>query len=176
MGSAVAYFLKRLAPGCDVAVIEADKTYEFASTLRASGGARRQFSCHENIEMSNFSIPFIKAADPELGVDGEAAHVEWREGGYLFIVSREHAGMLRANHEVQLAHGVKADLHDAAGLGGRFPSMNVDDIECGVHTPEDGWCDPNGLLQAFRKKARSLGASYVYDRVVSIDGNGSRLA
>src|SRR5947199_3365698 len=126
--------------------------------------------------MSNFSIPFIKAADPELGVDGEPAHVEWREGGYLFIVSREHAGMLRANHEVQLAHGVKADLLDAAGLGARFPSMNVDDIECGVHTPEDGWCDPNGLLQAFRKKARSLGASYVYDRVVSIDGNGSTLA
>src|SRR5438445_555035 len=56
------------------------------------------------------------------------------------------------------------------------PGCDVADIECGVHTPEDGWCDPNGLLQAFRKKARSLGASYVYDRVVSIDGNGSTLA
>jgi glycine/D-amino acid oxidase-like deaminating enzyme len=169
MGSAVAYFLKRLAPGCNVAVIEPDKTYEFASTLRASGGARRQFSCPENIAMSNFSIPFIKAADEELSVDGESAHVEWRQGGYLFIVSREHADMLRANHEVQLAHGVKADLLDAAGLSARFPSMNVSDIACGVHTPEDGWCDPNGLLQAFRKKARALGALYVHDRVVSIE-------
>ena len=40
-GSAVAFFLKRLAPAADVVVIEPDRTYEFASTLRASGGARR---------------------------------------------------------------------------------------------------------------------------------------
>ena len=43
VGSATAYFVKQLAPACDVAVIEPDSTYEFASTLRASGGARRQF-------------------------------------------------------------------------------------------------------------------------------------
>jgi glycine/D-amino acid oxidase-like deaminating enzyme len=38
MGSAVAYFLKRLSPACRVVLVEADETYEFASTLRASGG------------------------------------------------------------------------------------------------------------------------------------------
>jgi len=176
MGSAVAYFLKRLAPGCNVAVIEPDTTYEFASTLRASGGARRQFSCPENIEMSNFSIPFIARADQELCVAGVPAHVEWRQGGYLFIVSRRHADVLRANHEIQRAHGVKADLLDARGLSARFPSMNVGDIECGVHTPEDGWCDPNGLLQAFRNKARSLGARYVHERVVAIEDGQPAMA
>ena len=147
MGSAVAYFLKRLAPTASVVVIEPDKRYEYASTLRASGGARRQFSCPENIQMSNFSIPFIKRAGEELAVDGDPAHVEWREGGYLFIVGDADVNTLRGNWEVQRAHGVQADWLDADQLHARFPSMNVADIAAGMHTPEDGWCDPHGLLQ-----------------------------
>ncbi|HQU48014.1 MAG TPA: FAD-binding oxidoreductase [Casimicrobiaceae bacterium] len=169
MGSAVAYFLKVLAPAADIAVIEPDRTYEFASTPRASGGARRQFSCPENIEMSNYSIPFIERADRELAVGDEPASVEWRRGGYLFIVGEADLPVLRANAEVQRSLGVRADLLDADGLHERFPSMNLDGIAGGVHTPDDGWCDPTGLLQAFRRKARSLGARYVDDRVVAID-------
>ena len=99
VGSSVAYFLKVLAPAARVAVIERDSTYEFASTLRASGGARRQFSCPENIAMSNFSIPFIASADTTLSVDGEPAHVEWRAGGYLLIVGAGGVDTLRANYE-----------------------------------------------------------------------------
>lgn len=169
VGSAVAYFLKRLAPATRVVVIEPDGTYEFASTLRASGGARRQFSCPENIGMSNFSIPFIERAGEDLAVDGHPADVEWREGGYLFIVGPAEVEMLRRNCAAQQAQGVEADWLDVDALRARFPSMNVEGIAAGVHTPQDGWCDPNGLLQALRRKARALGADYVDDRVVGID-------
>jgi FAD-dependent oxidoreductase domain-containing protein 1 len=168
-GSAAAYFVKQLAPACSVVVIEPDSTYELASTLRASGGARRQFSCPENIEMSNFSIPFIRDADTALAIDGAPAHVEWREGGYLFIVGPSDLDALRANHDVQRAHGVCADWLDGDALHAKYPSMNLDGIAAGVHTRQDGWCDPNGLLQAFRRKSRSLGVQYVGDRVVAID-------
>src|SRR5262249_20864957 len=154
-----------LSPAIDVAVIEPDRTYEFASTPRASGGARRQFSCPENVEMSNFGIPFIERADAELAVDGEPAHVEWRRGGALFIVGEAELPVLRENAAVQRSLGVRADLLDRDGLHERFPSMNLEGIAGGVHTPDDGWCDPTGLLQGFRRKARSLGAVYVEDRV-----------
>src|ERR1035437_3488201 len=60
IGSAAAYFLLKEAPSLRVCVVEADSTYEFASTLRASGGCRVQFTCPENIEMSKYSIDFIK--------------------------------------------------------------------------------------------------------------------
>ncbi len=173
VGSSVAYFLKSLAPAADVVVIEPDSTYEFASTLRASGGARRQFSCPENIEMSNFSIPFIAGADEALAVDGEPAHVEWRRGGYLFIVGDADVGVLRGNCDIQRAHGVDAVWLDVDGLRARFPSMNLDGIAAGVLTPHDGWCDPNGLLQALRRKARASGCAYVDDRVVAIDHDAS---
>ncbi len=169
VGSAVAYFLKRIDPACDVAVVEPDSTYEFSSTLRASGGARRQFSCPENIAMSNVSIDFIAGADELLAVDGVPAQVEWRQGGYLFIVGPADVDALRANHAVQREQGVVAHWLDTDALRARFPSMNLDGIVAGVHTPQDGWCDPNGLLQGLRGKARSLGARYVTDRVVAID-------
>ena len=169
VGSSVAYFLKVLAPAARVAVIERDSTYEFASTLRASGGARRQFSCPENIAMSNFSIPFIASADTTLSVDGEPAHVEWRAGGYLLIAGAGGVDTLRANYERQCAHDVAADWLDADALRARFPSMSVHGIAAGVHTPDDGWCDPNGLLQGLRRKARSLDVDYIEANVVGID-------
>ena len=46
--------------------------------------------------------------------------------------------------------------------------MRVDDLGAGAHTPHDGWCDPNGLLWGFRRKAVELGAVYVAARVTGI--------
>ena len=84
MGSCAAYFLKMSKPEMTVAVIEPDPTYEFASTVRASGGARRLFSCPENIMMSNYSIDFIKNFSEVMAVNGEPAPIDWNEQGYLF--------------------------------------------------------------------------------------------
>jgi len=86
IGSSTAYFLKALAPTASVCVIEPDPTYEFASTLRASGGVRVLFSCPENIAMSLFSRDFIKRFPIEMAVGDREAPVDWVEGGYLFIV------------------------------------------------------------------------------------------
>src|SRR5215510_3703757 len=61
IGAAVAYYAKTLDPSIDVTVIERDPTYELASTPRASGGVRRLFSLPENIELSNYSIPFFES-------------------------------------------------------------------------------------------------------------------
>jgi FAD-dependent oxidoreductase domain-containing protein 1 len=169
MGSSVAYFIKRLAPACTVAVIEPDDIYEFASTLRASGGARRLFSCPENIEMSNFSIDFIGKFGEMMAVAGEAPDVGWKKGGYLFIVSPEGLDVILANCEVQRRHGVNVLLLDPQALKARFPSMRTEDLAAGVLSPDDGWCDPNSLLQGFRRKARSLGAVYVRDKVVALE-------
>jgi len=168
MGCSTAYFLKTLAPGLEVCVIEPDPTYEFCSTLRASGGARRLFSCPENIAMSNWSIEFIQAFPQAMAVDGREAPVDWVEGGYLFIVPPEGMGILEQSHAAQLAQGCEVELLTPAQLKERFPSMRVDDLAGGSHSPRDGWCDPNGLLQGFRRKAISLGASFVQDRVTAL--------
>src|SRR3954464_1071257 len=86
VGASVAYFLKLLEPAVDVTVVERDASYEFASTPRASGGVRRLFSLPENIELSNFSIPFFEQFAQTMAVDGEPAEIGFKKNGYLFIV------------------------------------------------------------------------------------------
>src|SRR5690554_6562573 len=90
IGSSVAYFLLKNDPQASVCVIEPDSTYEYASALRSSGGCRVQFTGEENIAMSLFSIDFIKQFDKHMSTDKHPAHVDWVEGGYLFIVPPEH--------------------------------------------------------------------------------------
>src|SRR5215510_6163140 len=169
VGSSVAYFVRQLSPGASVCVIEPDPTYEFASTLRASGGCRVQFSCPENIDMSLFSIQFIRDFSRDMSLLDRPAEVDWVEGGYLFIVPPEHTKSLEANVELQLARGCEVELLTPAELREHFPSINVDDLGGGAYTPRDGWCDPNGLLWGFRKKAQSLDVAYIKDRVVGAD-------
>lgn len=172
IGSSVAYFLLKEAPGLAVCVIEPDPTYEFASTPRASGGCRVQFSCPENIEMSKFGIDFIKTFESTMATNGRPAPVDWVEGGYLFIVPPEHVRALEANVRRQRAHGCVVELLTPAELKGKFPSMKVSDLGAGALTPHDGWCDPNGLLWGFRRKAIELGATYIQDRVEAANFDG----
>jgi len=169
VGSSVAYFVKELSPDASVCVVEPDPTYEFASTLRASGGCRVQFSCPENIDMSMFSIQFIRDFASRMSLPDRPAEAGWVECGYLFIVPPERMQLLEANVELQLARGCEVKLLTTSELRKHFPSMNVDDLGGGAYTPRDGWCDPNGLLWGFRKKAQSLGVAYIKDRVVEAD-------
>jgi FAD-dependent oxidoreductase domain-containing protein 1 len=172
-GASAAYFLRSHPRGCRVAVIERDTSYRLASTPRASGGVRRLFSLPENIALSDYSIPFFERFDSEM--DGEPAAVNFRKGGYLFIVPPAAVRVLERNFATQKANGVRVEWLDRKGLKDRFPSMNVDDLGAGVLSPDDGWLDPYGVLQGLRKKARALGAEFVHDEVVGLDVEQRRL-
>jgi FAD-dependent oxidoreductase domain-containing protein 1 len=176
IGCSVAHFIKEIAPETSVAVIEPDPTYEWASTPRASGGCRVQFTTPENIEMSRFGIDFIRSFDRTMGVEGRPAEVGWVEGGYLFIVPPGAAKALEANVARQVAMGCTVDLLTPDELKGRWPSMNVEDLGAGAHTPHDGWCDPNSLLWGFRRKAASRGVAFVNARVTGIDHTRTRVS
>lgn len=167
LGSSVAYNLVYASPGLRVCVIEADATYEFASSPRSSGGVRVQFTCPENIEMSLFSISKIKAFEHEMESNGRAAPIDWVEGGYLFIVPPEHSKALERNIHTQQEVGCNVVLLTPAQLQERYPSMYTGDLGLGALSPQDGWCDPNGLLWGYRRKATELGATFITDRVVA---------
>lgn len=175
IGSSVAYFLKMADSRTSVCVIEADPSYEFASTLRASGGARRLFSCPENIEMSNFSIEFIKTFPETMATKDGLAEVGWREKGYLFIVGQKDMPMLEASFEQQRTLGCEVYLLNQTELKQRFPSMNVSDLTAGNYSPRDGWCDPNSFLQGFKRKGKELGVKWVTDRVSAINTSGNKV-
>ena len=173
-GCAAAYFLK-LAGVERVCVIEPDPTYAKAASPVATGGCRRLFALPENIRMSQFSIEFFKDFGRHLAVDGHAPDVQWKEWGYLFVVGAVHESVLEANFAVQQGLGVKVELLDRAAIATRYPWMRSDDLALGVLSPEDGWLDPNSVLQGFRKKAQAMGATFLRDRVVDVYTEGRKV-
>ena len=174
MGSSAAYFL-RLAGVPGICVIEPDPTYAKAATPLATGGCRRLFARPENIRMSQFSIGFFKDFAAHVAVDGVAPDVQWKERGYLFVVGAGHERVLQENYRTQESLGVRVELLDPAAIAARYPWMRCDDLALGVLSPEDGWLDPNSVLQGFRKKAQAMGAEFRRDRVVDVFTGGKRV-
>jgi FAD-dependent oxidoreductase domain-containing protein 1 len=175
IGAAAAYFLRSHPRAGRVAVIERDTSYQLASTPRPSGGVRRLFSLPENIALSNYSIPFFERFDAEMAVDGERPAINFRKGGYLFIVPPAAARVLERNFEIQKTNGVHVEWLERKDLKARFPSMTVDDLGAGVLSPDDGWLDPYGVLQGLREKSKALGAEFVNDEVVGLDVERRRI-
>jgi glycine/D-amino acid oxidase-like deaminating enzyme len=174
IGCAAAFFARR-AGLSKVCVIEPDPTYAKAATPVATGGCRRLFALRENILMSQFSIEFFKSFASHVAVNGEAPDVQWRERGYLFVVGPGHEGVLEANFRTQQRLGVNVEILDAAALASRYPWMRADDLSLGVLSPEDGWLDPNSVLQGFRRKSQSLCVEFIRDRVVNVYTSGTRV-
>jgi sarcosine oxidase len=178
VGSAVATFLA-LRDDWDgrIVVVERDPTYRTSSTTLSAASIRLQFSTPLNIEISRFGISVIKDLDRWLGVPGEPPpDIDFVEGGYLFLATPAGLPILEANHTTQREHGVNVALLDPGDLRRRFPWMSVDDLGGGsLGLADEGWFDAHALLQAFRRRARSLGVEYLAGEVVAVERDGSSL-
>ena len=174
VGSAAAYFL-RAQSGFkgSVLVVEKDFSYEQSATARSAASIRHQFSTPENIRMSQFGTHFIQNIGDYLAVGGEVPDVGFHEGGYLFLASTAGRDVLEANHRVQRSLGVDVALLAPAQLQARFPWLNTSDLSAGsLGLSGEGWLDAYGLMQAFRRKAVSLGAEYQQTQVTAVQRAG----
>ena len=177
VGSAVATFLRRRTDWHGrVVVVERDTSFRTSSTTLSAASIRLQFSTPLNIEISRFGVELIKHLDTWLGVAGEPEpEVDFVEGGYLFLASAAGLPILESNHAVQREHGVAVALLTPMELQARFPWLNVDDVAGGsLGLADEGWFDAYALLQAFRRKARSLGVEEVAGEVVEVEREGGR--
>jgi len=177
IGSAIAYFLSA-DPGFDgtVAVIERDPTYRTASSALSASGVRQQYSTAVNIAIGRFGIDFLRHAAEALSVEGAPAEIGLIEPGYLFLGGEASIALMRANNDLQKGLGVSVELLGANALAARFPWLNTDGVALGSLGLEgEGWFDGYGLLQAFRRKARHLGATFLTNSVVGLVRDGNRI-
>ncbi len=165
IGSSIAYHLKSDPNfGGSVVVVERDPSYARASSALSASSIREQFSTPLNIHLSRYGIGFLRRASELLGVD-----LGLKEPGYLFLASGAGEAVLRANHAVQKGEGCAVELLDPAALALRFPWISTEGIVLASHgTANEGWFDGPALMQAFRRKARELGADYIADEVVEL--------
>lgn len=178
IGSSIAYFLASNPTFTgSVAVIERDSTYRTASSALSASSIRQQFSTPTNIALSRFGLEFLRGIGRTLEVDGEAPDVGFREPGYLFLASPQGVPILESNHRIQKAEGADVVLLMPEALRDRFPWLNTDGVAMGsLGLSGEGWFDGYGLLQAFRRKARSLGVTYLAGEVVGFERQGRRIA
>jgi sarcosine oxidase len=180
MGSSIAYWLAASPQfSGSIAVIEKDPSYAYSTTARSNSSIRMQFSTALNIEISKFGIGFVKRVGDYLSVNGEAPEISFVESGYLFLADDVPGrSVLLRNHEIQKRQGiVDVVALEPDELKARFSWLNVDGVTCGtLGLRNEGWFDPYSLLQAFKKKARSLGVTYVADEVVAMKRAGGRIA
>lgn len=177
MGSSIACHLAG-DPGFDgtVVVIEKDPTYRFSASALSAASIRQQYSSLLNIQISLYGIAFLRDIGQRLAVEDDRPRIDLHEGGYLYLGEGEAAAVLRENHAVQVSAGADIALLDRDGLTARFPWMNLDGVEVGTYgVTGEGWFDGWGLMQAFRKKARSLGVTYVDGEVVAVERDGDRV-
>ncbi len=167
LGSSIAYHLARSGQAGRIVVLEADPTYERATTPRGAGGVRQLFSRPENVALGKFGLEFYRNFPQTMELDGEPADIGFRADGYLFLSDGGGADQLQRNFEVQTANGVAAELLDANALKLRYPSVNFDDVAIGVLSPDDGWIDPYAALMGFKRNAQRLGVRYEKERVTA---------
>jgi sarcosine oxidase subunit beta len=155
VGSSIAYHL--VAGGCkNVLVLERETAQGKGSTGKSMGGVRAQFSTAVNIQMSLYSIPFYASFEERLGFP-----CDYRPQGYLFCATNAgHMAYLRANHEKQLAMGLKnVRLVGADEIRSQFPELRGDDIVGGSFCSTDGFVDPYGAMIGFMTWAGDHGAT-----------------
>lgn len=162
VGWSIAYWLKqkeRVRGGVKVIVVERDPTYSQASTVLSAGGIRQQFSLPENIHLSLASAHFMRNINDHLSVLNEdPVDLQFNHSGYLFLASEEVAHIMEDNHRTQRNAGAKVSLLSPPQLKDKFPWINTDGVVLASYGLEnEGWLDPWTLLNAFRRKAISLG-------------------
>ncbi|OXB81236.1 UNVERIFIED_CONTAM: hypothetical protein H355_014280 [Colinus virginianus] len=172
LGWSFAYWLKTLENrrhGMRVVVVERDPTYSQASTVLSAGGIRQQFSLPENIRLSLHSATFLRTINEHLWVPNEPPiDLQFQPSGYLFLASEHGAATLEAGVKLQREEGVKVVLLSPTQLKAKFPWINTEDVAVASYGLEnEGWFDPWSLLNAFRRKATSLGVYSCVGEVTS---------
>jgi glycine/D-amino acid oxidase-like deaminating enzyme len=160
IGAATAYFLAA-RHALRATVLERDPSYRRASSALSASSIRQQFSTAINIRLSQASLEFYRRIGDELATADGRPDIALTERGYLFLASAAGLETLRANHQVQRACGVDTRLLDADALRTRLPWLNTEGLAAAsIGESGEGWFDGYGVLQAFRRKAISLGATF----------------
>jgi len=177
IGSATAYFLASNPDfNGSVLVIERDWSYAQSATALSSSSIRHQFSNPINIQISQYGTEFIRSFADTMEVDGDRPDLHFKENGYLFLADSRGFEVLNRLYDTQVGCGADVELLDPEQLVRQFPWVNPDSLAgASFGRTGEGWFDSYGMLNGFRKKARSLGIEYIENEVVGVSRVGDRI-
>src|SRR5258706_5231271 len=168
MGCATAYYLLKLDPSLNIAILEMDPTYEKSSTVLSDGNTRIQFNIKENIQMSQYGLEVLKTFPEEFEVNGERPDPAFRQQGNLFVLdeaSREEAyeGWLLQTGLGSIVYWLMPE-----DVQREYPLYNLKDCVAGTFGPYDGTMSPMAVLMGYKKKVIALGAKFIQAEVTEV--------
>ena len=172
MGSSIALHLLDAQPGMRVVVLERDPSYARASSSLAMGGIRQQFSSAVSIGLVQHSVPFWQSLDGMLRARGRESRANFRQRGYLFLVSHDQAAAFEHRFKLQSDLGARVERLEVDDIAGRLPDANLDGIAFAIFGAEDGYASPREVLNSMRGAAAAAGADYVAGEASAVERNG----
>ena len=174
MGSALAYYLKRADAALDVVVVEMDPTYSKASTTLSMANIRIQFSLGKNIRISQFAFDVLKNFEEEMVVGDHRPNIAFRHEGNLFLVDISGKQAAEAALSLQKSLGCNVAWWAPEKIKEKYPLYAPDHLSGGTFSLPDGHFDAYAFLMGYKKKAQSMGARYIENRVIEVLTAGSR--
>ncbi len=151
----------------------ATSSYTFSSTALSTSAIRQQYSNPINVKISQFGIDIIRNFPERMAPfyrDEPAPDLGFKEYGYLYCCSPEGVEAARERVDLQRSLGAHTVFLEPGPLKERFPWLNVEDLGGGSWgAREEGWFDPMGLLNGFRRAARASGVEYIDNAVTGLD-------
>ena len=152
VGAATLYHLA--LAGCSGAVLLERETIGSGSTSKAAGGFRAQFSDELNIRIALRSIDRLARFGDEPGFD-----IDFKQWGYLFLVSQDDEDTFRSSVDLQRDLGVPTEWLTPDEAAEMVPGLDVTGITAATFGPLDGYATPEAVAQGYAVAARRLGAT-----------------
>ncbi|MEC5426046.1 FAD-binding oxidoreductase [Virgibacillus sp. C22-A2] len=176
IGSSIAFNLLNDGYNGSISIFEKDNIYEFSSTPRSAGGIRQLFTTAINIQISRYSLKKYMTFSHDMAIGNEAAKIDFKQHGYLFLSKSENMEQLDKQNRLQKSFGVPSELLSREDLLSIIPELNIEDLSGGLFCQEDGYLDPYSVMQGYIRKAKQLGASYINEEVESIITEGQNIS
>jgi sarcosine oxidase subunit beta len=159
--------------GLRVLVVDRGPSVGQGSNKRAIGGLRATHSDPAKIRLCLRSLEVFSTWAGLYGDD-----IEWYKGGYSYVAYRpEEERTLKDLLAGQKAIGLNIDWHDARSFLEIIPDLNPEGLVGGTFSPDDGNASPLLAVHAFYRRAKKLGARFLFDeRVTGLLTAGGRVS
>jgi sarcosine oxidase, subunit beta len=149
--------------GLKVLVIDRLPSVGQGSNKRAIGGLRATHSDPAKIRLCLRSLEIFSTWAGLFGDD-----IEWYKGGYSYVAFRpEEERTLKGLLPAQKAAGLAIDWHDAPSFLEIIPDLDPEGLMGGTFSPDDGNASPLLAVHAFYRRAKELGAAFLFHERVT---------
>jgi sarcosine oxidase subunit beta len=168
VGVPVALFLAEA--GAKVLVLDRNASPGQGENKKAIGGIRATHSDPGKILACLLSLEVFSTWQERHG-----DNIEWLKGGYTFPVYREkEEKALKSILPIQRKYGLNIDFVNPQKIQEVVPGINMEGLRGGTFSPDDGSASPLRSVNAFYRRAKSLGADFRFkeevERIVVREG------